>query len=54
VDKNGTTIGLGFKILVNFQASKDNTCHHIPQQKRFTPYIYSICGNVATLNNIGV
>jgi len=53
VDKNGTTIGIGFKIPVKFQTFKDNICHHIPQQQ-FTPYIYSKCGNVATLNNTGV
>jgi hypothetical protein len=54
VDKNGTTIGIGFKIPVKFQTFKDNICHHIPQQQKFTPYIYSKCGNVATLNNTGV
>jgi hypothetical protein len=54
VDKKGITIGLGLKIPVKFQAFKDNTCHHIPQQQRFTPYIYAKCGKVATLSNTGV
>jgi hypothetical protein len=47
-------LGLGFKIPVKFQAFKDSTCHHIPQQQRFTPYIDSECRNVAALNNTGV
>jgi hypothetical protein len=54
VDKNGTAIGLGFKIPVKFQTFKDNTCHHITLEQRFTPYIYPKCGYVATLNNTGV
>jgi hypothetical protein len=56
VDKNGNTIGLGFKSCVKFEAFTDNKCnsHHIYQQHWFTPYIYSKCGNTATLNNASI